>query len=195
MSRQIGHLPRQIVQKVAPYLVSGSRQTTLIDSTLTATQDSGDIVIEASLSGYKGSFDCPIRLAFYGPSNQRDRARIEQKLKADKLIKATELTHTRKEAEARRTMMGLTAGRSTHGFGTDGIHEPEVSLEDIMKKSQSVELGSGADAIKPFAMDEKYLSEMPSCEQPAALKATLLPYQLQVCVFIEQFYCRWLMFC
>ncbi|KAG6009396.1 hypothetical protein E4U54_008571 [Claviceps lovelessii] len=161
MSRQIGHLPRQIVQKVAPYL------------------DSGDIVIEASLSGYKGSFDCPIRLAFYGPSNQRDRARIEQKLKADKLIKATELTHTRKEAEARRTMMGLTAGRSTHGFGTDGIHEPEVSLEDIMKKSQSVELGSGADAIKPFAMDEKYLSEMPSCEQPAALKATLLPYQLQ----------------
>ncbi|KAG6007531.1 hypothetical protein E4U21_005832 [Claviceps maximensis] len=161
MSRQIGHLPRQIVQKVAPYL------------------DSGDLVIEASLSGYKGNFDCPIRLAFYGPSSQIDRARIEQKLKADKLIKATELTRTRKEAEAHRTMLGLKAGRSTHGFGTIGDHEPEVSLEDILKKSESVELRDGADAVRPFAMDEKYLSQMPSCEQPEALRATLLPYQLQ----------------
>ncbi|KAG5928060.1 hypothetical protein E4U42_001335 [Claviceps africana] len=161
MSRQIGHLPRQIVQKVAPYL------------------DSGDIVIEASLSGYKGNFDCPIKLAFYGPSNQTDRARIEHKLKADKLIKATELARTRKDAESGRTMMGLKAGRSMHGFGTAGIQEPEISLEDLLKQSQSVEVRSEADAIKPFAMDEKYLSEMPSCEQPSALKATLLPYQLQ----------------
>ncbi|KAG5983371.1 hypothetical protein E4U55_000109 [Claviceps digitariae] len=161
MSQQIGHLPRQIVQKLAPYL------------------DSGDIIMEASLSGYKGNFDCPIKLAFYGPSSQIDRGRIEHQLKADKLIKATELTRTRKEAEARRALMGLTAGRSMHGFGAPDNHEPEVSLEDIMKNSQSVELRNGTDAIKTFAMDEKYLSEMPSCEQPAALKATLLPYQLQ----------------
>ncbi|QPG94777.1 hypothetical protein C2857_006943 [Epichloe festucae Fl1] len=161
MYQQIGHLPRKIVEKVAPYV------------------DSGDIVLEASLSGYKGAYDCPVKLAFYGPSNPRDRTRIENSLKADKLVKATELKHTKKEAEAQRTTMSLKAGGSTHGFGTKGFDEPEISLEDILKHSQSVDLSNGADAIKTFAMDEKYLSEMPRCEQPAALTATLLPYQLQ----------------
>lgn len=77
-------------------------------------------------------------------------------------------------------MMGLKSGGTTYGVGTDGPEEPEISLEDILKKSQSVEFRHGADAIKTFAMDEKYLSNMPSCDQPAALRATLLPYQLQV---------------
>ncbi|KAG6039818.1 hypothetical protein E4U41_002064 [Claviceps citrina] len=166
MFQQIGHLPRQIVQKVAPYV-------------LTTAQDSGDIVIEASLSGYKGAYDCPIKLAFYGPITQLDRTRIENRLKADKLITATELARNRKEAETQRAKMGFKAGRSTHGFGTPAINEPQVSLEEILKQSHSVDLRSGTDAIKTFAMDEKYLSEMPSCEQPAALEATLLPYQLQ----------------
>ncbi|KAG5959526.1 hypothetical protein E4U58_004958 [Claviceps cyperi] len=161
MSQQIGHLPRQIVQKLAKYV------------------DSGDLVIEASLSGYKGTFDCPVKLALFGPSSSIDRARIEKSLKIDKIVTATELKRTRIEAESKRTTMGSTAGRTTHGFGSAGPHEPEVSLEDILKDSESIDLRGEGDAIKPFAMDEKYLSEMPMAEQPIAVKATLLPYQLQ----------------
>lgn len=101
-------------------------------------------------------------------------------MKDDKLVKATEVKKIQKAAEARRTIIGLKAGGTTVGMGTDGPEEPEISLEDILKKSQSIEFRQGADAIKTFAMDEKYLSNMPSCEQPAALRATLLPYQLQV---------------
>ncbi|KAG6248389.1 hypothetical protein E4U23_002999 [Claviceps purpurea] len=161
MSQQIGHLPRQIVQKLAKYV------------------DSGDLVIEASLSGYKGTFDCPVKLALFGPSSSIDRARIEKSLKTDKIVTATELKRTRIEAESKRTTMGLKAGRTTHGFGSAGPQEPEVSLEDILKDSESIDLRGEGDAIKPFAMDEKYLSEMPMAEQPTAVKATLLPYQLQ----------------
>lgn len=95
-------------------------------------------------------------------------------------MKATQLNKTRKESEAQRAVMGLKAGGTTHGMGSAGPKEPEISLEDILKKSQSVEFRDGIDALKTFATDEEYLRNMPSCDQPAALKATLLPYQLQV---------------
>lgn len=124
-----------------------------------------------------------MRLFFYGPSNPAERSRIEERLKADKLVKATELKRTKREAEAQRTVMGLKAGGTTHGMGTAGADEPELSLEDILKKSSSVEFRNGTDAIKTFSMDEKYLSEMPTCEQPDGLSAILLPYQLQVCSY------------
>ncbi|KAG6087948.1 hypothetical protein E4U30_003054 [Claviceps sp. LM220 group G6] len=178
MSQQIGHLPRQIVQKLAKYVAS-KIDNALFRHTLTMAQDSGDLVIEASLAGYKGTFDCPVKLALFGPSSSIDRARIEKSLKSDKIVTATELKRTRIEAESKRTTMGLKAGRTTHGFGSAGPHEPEVSLEDILKDSESIDLRGEGDAIKPFAMDEKYLSEMPMAEQPTAVKATLLPYQLQ----------------
>ncbi|KJK80181.1 hypothetical protein H634G_04420 [Metarhizium anisopliae BRIP 53293] len=161
MYRQIGHLPRKVVEKIAPYI------------------DCGDILLEAQLTGPKGQYDCPVTLSFYGPSNPLERTRIENSLKGDKLVKATQLNKTRKESEAQRAVMGLKAGGTTHGMGSAGPKEPEISLEDILKKSQSVEFRDGIDALKTFATDEEYLRNMPSCDQPAALKATLLPYQLQ----------------
>ncbi|KID70884.1 DNA repair and recombination protein RAD5B, partial [Metarhizium hybridum] len=161
MYRQIGHLPRKVVEKIAPYI------------------DCGDILLEAQLTGPKGQYDCPVTLSFYGPSDPLERTRIENSLKGDKLVKATQLNKTRKESEAQRAVMGLKAGGTTHGMGSAGPKEPEISLEDILKKSQSVEFRDGIDALKTFATDEEYLRNMPSCDQPAALKATLLPYQLQ----------------
>ncbi|KAF5123775.1 Helicase-like transcription factor [Metarhizium anisopliae] len=142
-------------------------------------QDCGDILLEAQLTGPKGQYDCPVTLSFYGPSNPLERTRIENSLKGDKLVRATQLNKTRKESEAQRTVMGLKAGGTTHGMGSASPKEPEISLEDILKKSQSVEFRDGIDALKTFATDEEYLRNMPSCDQPAALKATLLPYQLQ----------------
>ncbi|EFY99008.2 SNF2 family domain-containing protein [Metarhizium robertsii ARSEF 23] len=161
MYQQIGHLPRKVVEKIAPYI------------------DCGDILLEAQLTGPKGQYDCPVTLSFYGPSNPLERTRIENSLKGDKLVKATQLNKTRKESEAQRAVMGLKAGGTTHGMGSASPKEPEISLEDILKKSQSVEFRDGIDALKTFATDEEYLRNMPSCDQPAALKATLLPYQLQ----------------
>ena len=133
--------------------------------------------------GEKGFYDCPVRLYFYGPSDPTERARIEEQLKKDKLVKATELKNTRKDAEARRAIMGLTQGSSTAGVGEGDIIpiEPEVSLEELLHTSEKVEFRKGADAIQTMAFGEKELEKMPKADQPARLKAKLLPYQLQVC--------------
>ncbi|KAF4976630.1 hypothetical protein FZEAL_6731 [Fusarium zealandicum] len=160
---QIGHLPRKVVEKIAPYV------------------DRGDITLEAHLSGEKGFYDCPIKLFFYGLSDPQDRARIEESLKKDKLIKATELKNTRKEAEARRTALGLMNGGSTHGVGSGPVvpQKPEVSMESLLQSSEAVEMRKGGDAIKTLAIGEDELAKMPKADQPPELKAQLLPYQLQ----------------
>lgn len=153
-----------------------------------AEQDSGDITIEGQIIGEKAFYDCPIRLSFYGPSNPAERTRVENALKADKFIKATQLKQTKKDAEARRVVLGLTNGSSTAG-GLGSSQQPlapEVSLEDILKSSDAIEFRKGNDAIKTLAMGEEQLSKMPQAEQPKQLKSTLLPYQLQVCPHDEQ---------
>ncbi|PFH61570.1 hypothetical protein XA68_16993 [Ophiocordyceps unilateralis] len=163
LHQQIGHLPRKVVEKIAPYM------------------DSGDITLEAQLTGEKGMFDCPVRLSFFGPSDPAERERVEQELKANKLIKVTELKQTKKMAEAVRAATGLKAGAATYGLGSDtsSLGQAELSLEELIKNSDATEFGRGVDAIKTLAIDEAYLAAMPKAEQPSQLASTLLPYQLQ----------------
>ncbi|KAK2040137.1 SNF2 family domain-containing protein [Colletotrichum somersetense] len=160
MGVQIGHLPRKVVEKLAPYV------------------DRDEIAIEAVLTGEKGMFDCPIRLQIYGTSNRIDRLALEEKLKRDKLIKAGELKKTRAEADAQRKMLGIRGSQSTVGLD-GGTAEPEVSLEELARASQAVQGQPRGDAVRSFVVDEDFLSKMPMAEQPAVLESTLLPYQLQ----------------
>ncbi|KAK5660361.1 hypothetical protein OQA88_12902 [Cercophora sp. LCS_1] len=161
LGNQIGHIPRTVAAKLAPYM------------------DNGDVELEGQLIGEKGFYDCPIRIFIYGTSSALDRAELEERLKKDKLVKATQLKQTRKENEARRAM-GLKSGRGSAGFSrAEPEPEPEVSLDQIAKASQAVNLRAGGDAIKSFAMDEDTLAQMPMAKQPDTLKAQLLPYQLQ----------------
>ncbi|KAJ0162501.1 Helicase-like transcription factor [Colletotrichum tanaceti] len=157
---QIGHLPRKVVEKLAPYV------------------DRDEIAIEAVLTGEKGMFDCPIRLHIYGTSNPINRLALEEKLKRDKLIKAGELKKTRAEAEAQRKVLGIKGSQSTIGLD-GGTAEPEVSLEELAQASQTVQDQHRGDAIKSFVVDEDFLTKMAMAEQPAVLESTLLPYQLQ----------------
>ncbi|PHH87241.1 hypothetical protein CDD83_9133 [Cordyceps sp. RAO-2017] len=163
MRHQMGHLPRKVVEKIAPYM------------------DSGDITLEAQLTGEKGMFDCPVRLFFYGPSDPAERDRIEKALKADKLVKATQLKQTRKVAEAARTAMGLRAAASTYGLGGDGgvPDQAGVTLEHLMEQSDATEFRKGGDVIKTLAINEEHLAAMPLADQPRQLASSLLPYQLQ----------------
>ncbi|KAH6996387.1 SNF2 family N-terminal domain-containing protein [Ilyonectria sp. MPI-CAGE-AT-0026] len=160
---QIGHLPRKIAEKIAPYM------------------DRGDVTLEAQLTGEKGFYDCPVKLFFFGSSDPTERARVEDLLKKDKLVKATELKNTRKDAEARRAVMGLTGASTVNGLNQDGAiqTEPEVSLEALLKTSEAVEMRKGGDAIKILAIGEDQLEQMPKADQPSRLKSQLLPYQRQ----------------
>ncbi|KAK3988514.1 putative SWI/SNF-related matrix-associated actin-dependent regulator of chromatin subfamily A member 3-like 1 [Cladorrhinum sp. PSN332] len=159
---QVGHLPRNVAAKLAPYI------------------DNGDIAIEGVITGPKGYYDCPIQLYFYGTGDALARAALEDRLKKDKLIKATQLKNTRKENEARRKGIDLTSGRSSAGFSKGETAEPEVTLQQLAQESQAVSLrAAGGDIVQTLAMGEDQLSKMPVAGQPDALKAQLLPYQLQ----------------
>ncbi|RKU45076.1 hypothetical protein DL546_007486 [Coniochaeta pulveracea] len=145
--------------------------------------DRGEIAIEAQLTADKGFYDVPTRIFIYGTSDRTRRLELEERLKADKLLKATQLKQTRAESDAQRTM-GLKSGRSSAGLGTtNGLVEPEpqpeVSLEQLAQGSETVQFRNGEDFVNSIAMDEDKLSQMPMAEQPKSLSATLLPYQLQ----------------
>lgn len=53
---QIGHIPRELASKLAPYL------------------DARAVVLEGTLAGEKGTFDCPILLKVFGPAGSNARA-------------------------------------------------------------------------------------------------------------------------
>ncbi|KAK0718081.1 RAD5-like protein [Lasiosphaeria miniovina] len=157
---QAGHVPRSIAAKLAPYL------------------DANDITIEATISGPRSMYECPILIRIFGTADPSGRDALEERLKTDKLLKATQLKHTRAANEVQRKTMGLKSGRSTYGLALDE-HGPQVSLEQLTQVSQAVTLRTGGGMVQSFAIDEDQLCKMPLAEQPASLRATLLPYQLQ----------------
>jgi SWI/SNF-related matrix-associated actin-dependent regulator of chromatin subfamily A3 len=131
------------------------------------------------LTDEKGFYDVPVRIFIYGTSDRASRLELEERLKKDKLVKATQLKTTRAEIDAQRAM-GLKSGRSSAGFGTTNVEpEPQISLEQLTQASQAVHVRTGDDFVNRIAMDEGVLSKMPMAEQPQGLSATLLPYQLQ----------------
>ncbi|KAJ4300622.1 hypothetical protein N0V88_003306 [Collariella sp. IMI 366227] len=160
LGRQIGHIPRTVAAKLAPYI------------------DSGAIAVEAVLTGEKGFYDCPIRLQIFGTGDPIGRADLEERLKRDRLVKVTQLKQTRKENEQLRKAMGLKSGRGSAGFTPAAAPEP-VSLEQLAQTSQAVNFRAGGDIAQSLAMDEDQLSKMPQAQQPEQLVAKLLPYQLQ----------------
>ena len=121
-----------------------------------------------------------MELNFFGPSDPVQRARIEDSLKKDKLVKAAQLKQTKKQAETRRAVLGLKGSFNAGGLETVGNEETAVSLENILKSSEAVAFRKGGDAIKTLAMGEEELSNLPLAAQPPQLRSTLLPYQLQV---------------
>ncbi|EAQ88403.1 hypothetical protein CHGG_05022 [Chaetomium globosum CBS 148.51] len=140
-------------------------------------QDNNDITIEAILIGEKGFYDCPIRMYIYGTGDALGRASLEERLKKDKLVKATQLKQTRKDNDQQRKTLGLKASRSTAGFAP--AEKEEVSLAQLAQTSQTVNFRAGGDIAQTLAMDEDQLAGMPQAEQPDKVCAKLLPYQLQ----------------
>lgn len=166
MRTQIGHLPAVLVKKLAPYL------------------DRNDIILDGVLTGPKDVYDCPVRLVFYGTSDPQRRLELEAALKADKLLKATQLKATRNEAEAQRNAAArLRCNATTVGLGTAEEVDPEETLEQLLQESESTRLRGDLNSMDVFAMDEESLSRLPKAAQPPSIQSMLLPHQLQVSIF------------
>ncbi|KAI1482385.1 SNF2 family N-terminal domain-containing protein [Daldinia eschscholtzii] len=161
MRVQIGHIPAAVAAKLAPYI------------------DQGDIILDGVLTGYKETFTCPVRLFFYGTSDPTKRLALEERLKADRFLKATQLKATRKEAEAQRNAaMRLRCNASTVGLGTENGGQ-EQSLQELAAGSETARFRGDPRSVDVFAVDEDSLSKLPMAAQPETIKSTLLPYQLQ----------------
>ncbi|KAL7628068.1 hypothetical protein AAE478_002264 [Parahypoxylon ruwenzoriense] len=162
MRAQIGHLPAKLALKLAPYI------------------DGNDMILEGVLTGHKDTFHCPVRLYLYGTSDPARRLELEEKLKADKLLKATQLKATRKEAETQRNIaMRLRCNASTVGLGAAEGDEQEESLQELLENSELARFRPDLNSVDVFAMDEDALSKLPKAPQPESVQSQLLPYQLQ----------------
>jgi len=169
---QIGHIPRQIAAKLAPFV------------------DSGSLMVEGVLSGSKGQFDCPLAVSLYGTSAPADREALKNRMKASGLPidvlhkkqmaaqkqRAEELKQAAKAAKKAKIPIGTSQGSFV---GSSSQSLPSQSLEDIMLDSERFNPREMGQAIEKFGAGEEALSQMPMAEQPERLATSLLPYQLQ----------------
>ncbi|PGH08602.1 hypothetical protein GX51_01122 [Blastomyces parvus] len=186
MGTQIGHLPRTIAAKLAPYI------------------DSRSLLVEGILSGDKGFYDCPIELKLYGTSHSVQQVELMAKMERDRLPlkaikqfrreKAKQFTAYAREAakqagkQARPLAKGKGEQWQVSGDPTyANLHIPNgnespneiASLEDIIGQSTSFNPREMGQVVEKFGTNEEELARMPMAPCPKALSTELLPYQRQ----------------
>ncbi len=162
---QIGHLPRNLAAKLAPYM------------------DSRSIVIEGTIAGEKASFDCPILLKVFGPAEPTARSELEAKMKADRLpIKKRGAAAPKKPAQTvapPRKAMGYHSSQSSQPSSSQAEPESELDIQHFIENSERFSPRDAEKIVDHWAAGEDALSKMPMADQPQGLISTLLPYQRQ----------------
>ena len=181
--KQIGHVPRAMASKLAKYM------------------DSGALIVEGSLAGNIGTYDCPMTVKLFGTSEPVERANLRNQMKADRLPtnvidqkekearqrKAEEL---KKLAAAKKTAKGARGSQNIPpngdftGTSSQGISEPEKSLDDFIEASQRFDPREMGQVAEKFGTTEDVLAEMPMADCPKQIATELLPYQRQALAWL-----------
>ncbi|RFU31148.1 hypothetical protein B7463_g5154, partial [Scytalidium lignicola] len=166
---QIGHIPRNLAAKLASYM------------------DAKECIIEASLAGEKGAFDCPILLKVFGPMDPRLRAALEHKMKNDRLGLKKRGIAAPKAAKTAKPILPPT--RKKLGYQSNSqpgssqqeeeIEPPQPSLQDFVLNSEQFRPRDIEEFVEQWAAPEATLEKMPMAKQPDKLVSVLLPYQRQ----------------
>ena len=174
---QIGHIPRTVAAKLAPYM------------------DCGDLVVSGVLIGERGTYNCPIAVHLYGTSEAVAQVELKNRMQSDRLP-VDALTKEEKEAKKRNTEAMKQAAKkgkistpaaSKHGFTnsqvggvpSEAVVETGPSLEEIMLESQRINPREVGEVVERFGAGEEALSVMPMADTPGRLSTELLPYQRQ----------------
>ena len=179
---QIGHIPRQIAAKLAPYM------------------DAGELMVNAVLSGQMSQYDCPLAVHLYGTTDPAVQEALKNRMKAERLPTDT-LKNKEREAKARRaaelkkvakkgpaaSMNGTSSQRWDYGSSqgefvgssSQGLSESAQSLEDIILESERFNPREMGEVVEKFGAGEEALSKMPMADLPERLATSLLPYQRQ----------------
>ena len=179
---QIGHIPRTMAAKLAKYM------------------DSGALLVEGSLSGTIGHFDCPISLNLFGTSDPVERANLRIQMKEDRLptsiLDEKEKEAKRRKAEelkriaAAKKAKGGKKGASQYtqqglvGSQSQGNSVPDQSLDDLIDASQRFDPREMGEVAEKFGAAEDVLADMPLADCPSQLSTELLPYQRQALAWL-----------
>nr|OQO26347.1 hypothetical protein B0A51_06434 [Rachicladosporium sp. CCFEE 5018] len=195
---QIGHIPRRMAEKLAQYI------------------DNRWAHVEGKLAGSVGQFDCPIRVAMYGPDPASDEGqRLVAKMKADRLpiralqeaeraekqcekdrqaaAKAREREAKRRRAEALRAASGGKGDRGVTNASSQYANQStpdgdstQPVMDDILEASQRFNPREASQTAEQLGANEAALKDMPMATQPNGIKTRMLPYQLQALHWLLQ---------
>ena len=200
---QIGHIPRTMASKLAKYMVRHS--TFLSYGLLTSIQDSGALLVEGSLSGRVGSYDCPIALKLFGTSEPVERANLRSQMKADRLPsavidekereakkrKAEELKRIAASKKGKGGKIGGSGQQRGHSSQTDYAGTPSQghgnssqSIDDLIDGSERFNPREVGSVVEKFGAGEDALAAMPMADCPKKLATQLLPYQRQALAWL-----------
>ncbi|TLD39477.1 putative snf2 family helicase protein [Venturia nashicola] len=183
---QIGHIPRQVAAKLAPFM------------------DSRKLLCEAETTGPKGGYDVPISIKLLGTNDPSARAMLKEEMKAahlpvEELLRQEREEKAREQARlkakkeqeklikaAKKAGMSMpgSQGQSVFREGTGnfagGSFQAAVpNLADIIKESVRFNPRNVDRMVEQFGMKDDDLANMDKADQPATVQTQLLPYQLQ----------------
>lgn len=173
VGEQIGHIPKTMAKKIAPYL------------------DNGLLAIEAVIAGSIGQFDCPIILNAFGPPLSSPASdRIREKMKADRLplqhINQLEREEKKRLTEERKNAANAAKRAPVDGqpqwMGSQVVgdgSQADPTMDDILSTTEHFDPRNVGKAAEQFGNTEDILAAMPMAEQPPQISTQMLPYQLQ----------------
>ncbi|KAK4864322.1 hypothetical protein LT330_009849 [Penicillium expansum] len=185
MGAQIGHIPRQMAAKLASYM------------------DARDLIIEGTLTGAIGDYNCPVDLKLFGTRDPTKRSNLKQRMQNDKLPVRQlnelereerkvekEAEKQRKEAAKKARAMALGKAAAKWQANQDSEYanlttptglggEQNESLEELLKQSSTFNPRDIGQVVETFGQKESDLANMPMVDTPAGLSTQLLPYQRQ----------------
>ncbi|KAI4842603.1 SNF2 family DNA-dependent ATPase domain-containing protein [Aureobasidium sp. EXF-8845] len=165
MSEQIGHIGRVVAAKLAKYI------------------DNGWLLMEGSLSGDIGQYDCPIKFDFFGPPLSSPLSEeVRERMMVDRLPTQDISRFERDQKKMQETVERKRAANSQFTNSQQpglGSSSREQTMQDIISGSEQFNPREVGRAAEQFGTSENDLAAMVKAKQPMRLSTTMLPYQLQ----------------
>ncbi|KAL8673233.1 MAG: hypothetical protein Q9168_002345 [Polycauliona sp. 1 TL-2023] len=172
---------------------------------LAGYMDAGSLLVEGSLAGAKGTYECPIDLRLFGPSDREKKEELVGRLRRDRLPLDAIVQRAREEKmkhveELKKLKAAQNSGRKATGSGrqwdinssqtqassqSSGVGEPVQTVDDIIQTSQRINPREMGEIVEKFGAGEEALSKMPMADFPSRLSTKLLPYQRQALFWLQ----------
>lgn len=145
--------------------------------------DKGWLLLEGSLSGEIGQYDCPIALNLFGPPLSSPLSEeVRERMMVDRLPTQNISRYERDQKKAQQTFERKQAANSqlkaSQVPGLGGSFQ-EQTMQDIISGSERFNPRDVSRAAEQFGTSEDDLAAMVKAKQPMRLATTMLPYQLQ----------------